>query len=743
MSKQLESLSLDKLCAILESKKRDDLRSYLQKRFFVDDYDQRYKILDAINLKTIFTTNIDNLLFKILESSSHHYLNDITIHGPVNRDREVIDFVPLHGSIVHEDKPLTFSTLEIVAAFQTDADRWHTLTSHLQDYPTLFWGYNLADADVLQALSPETIKQRSHKEKWIVLRNPDEPTREYFKALDFSLIISDTSEMLDYLSEVNIRRLPISISDPNMPQLQANVAINVPTNILFKEYAIPEAAAVPVRPLRDFYQGYAPVWHDIFNDRIYKTSHYRKVINLINSHNDIIVLGIVASGKTTLMMQIANDFQFDGHKLVCSTLTPEKAHLIINKLAGAKVLIFVDDFTDSLDAFNILADFSNIQVIGFDRDTNFEAGAHKINIGSQNIWDITPLTDEDMQGIYSDIPKDIRNFRFRVPGTPEGIFPSLFELIERNTNRVLPELRFRFRSLLQQLEKENQALHDLLIMIAYVHSCRTPVSYDMALAFLRGYADNYDDIKAMIHRLGNLVAEVLADAEQDYYSPRSNIVSEAILKSATSISFRRVFLQFHKQISPFRIYNYDVFKRKAFDAGYAEKAFPTLRDWEEGRTFYEDAYRRDDSAFFLQQGALFLSHKKQFKEAFDWIERAVRKTEYRVFSIRNSHAIILFNANIDLARRDPRNFDIRKTLDESMSILEDCYRREHIARKTYHALTFGNQALDYWHVYRDDTAKHYLETAITWLHDEKKRAPWRMRDIKRLAKRIETQLLTS
>ncbi len=190
-----------------------------------------------------------------------------------------------------------------------------------------------------------------------------------------------------------------------------------------------------------------------------------------------------------------------------------------------------------------------------------------------------------MQGIYLDMPNEIRNFDLRVPHTPEGILPSLFEFIELNTNRVLPELRIRFRSLLQQIEKDNQTLHDLLVMIAYVHSCRTAVSYDMALAFLRGYADDYDTVKALFYQLGNLVAEVLADAEQEYYSPRSNIVSEAILQSTSNIAFRRVFLQFHKQISPYRTYNYDVFKRKAFDAGYAEKAFPNLSDWEEGRDF--------------------------------------------------------------------------------------------------------------------------------------------------------------
>ena len=70
-------------------------------------------------------------------------------------------------------------------------DRWYKLTQQLQGFPTLFWGYNVGDADVLQALNPDTINQRTQEEKWIILRNTDEATQEYFRALGFSLIIAN------------------------------------------------------------------------------------------------------------------------------------------------------------------------------------------------------------------------------------------------------------------------------------------------------------------------------------------------------------------------------------------------------------------------------------------------------------------------------------------------------------------------------------------------------------------------
>ena len=65
-----------------EKRKKEELRSYLENRFKVIDYDDRYNYLDSFNLKTVFTTNIDDLLYKIFDQSQHHYLNDITIYGP-------------------------------------------------------------------------------------------------------------------------------------------------------------------------------------------------------------------------------------------------------------------------------------------------------------------------------------------------------------------------------------------------------------------------------------------------------------------------------------------------------------------------------------------------------------------------------------------------------------------------------------------------------------------------------------
>src|SRR5262249_16292588 len=151
------------------------------------------------NIKTVFTTNIDNLVFKIFATSKSRYLNDLGTRGPAFTDLAAINYVALHGSIIHEGEPLEFSSTNLAAAFSIDPDKWHFLTAQIKKYPTVFWGYSLGDAGTLQALNPQTIKGRPQQDKWIVLNQSTEGDKRYFRALGFQIIESDSNSLLDYL----------------------------------------------------------------------------------------------------------------------------------------------------------------------------------------------------------------------------------------------------------------------------------------------------------------------------------------------------------------------------------------------------------------------------------------------------------------------------------------------------------------------------------------------------------------
>jgi tetratricopeptide (TPR) repeat protein len=164
--------------------------------------------------------------------------------------------------------------------------------------------------------------------------------------------------------------------------------------------------------------------------------------------------------------------------------------------------------------------------------------------------------------------------------------------------------------------------------------------------------------------------------------------------------------------------------------------FKAFTDWKEGKEFYEYVISRDSSPYLYQQGALYLAKKKRFTEAFSWIDEAILQSNNKILSIRNSHAIILFRTNIIKDEKDPQ---VRSTLDESMKILAECYTDD--KRKTYHALSYADQALQYSNKFRDEIARQYLELSKKWLGDEKKKVPWN-RKINFLLKEVNETLTT-
>ena len=314
--------------------------------------------------------------------------------------------------------------------------------------------------------------------------------------------------------------------------------------------------------------------------------------------------------------------------------------------------------------------------------------------------------------------------------------PSIFEIIE--TNITGPRLSRRFKSVLQRLKEVDPDLLDLFLMVAYLQRCRIPVSHDTASAFLRGIAEKYQEVVRMFDRIGAMVTEYkgnLVDIDQDYYVPRSTIVSEAVINQSSTSDFRRMYTRFHDEVSPLRICRYDIFRRKAYSAEFVNKAFPK---WADGVSFYEKIIEKSDKSqiqYLYQQGSLYLLHKKQLNKAFTWSDKAILISGNRILSIRNTHATVLFRANINFPEDEEGT--VRRTLTQSMEILSECYSFD--KRKSYHAITFADQAIQYYARYGDSASVKYLETAKKWLEKEMKKSPWNTQ-ISKMRKLVNREL---
>ncbi len=700
-------LSLAQLCQIISTTQKDDLNNFFRERFNVIEFDNLYKNLERISLKSIFTTNIDNLVFKIFEDSHNFYVNDISTRGPSMPSGTAIDYIALHGCINYPDSnSMDFSPIEIASSFERDKDKWFGYINRIQKTPTIYWGYKIEDAGVLQALSKEASGGKEKADSWIVLRSTDEESIEYFSSMGFQIIEADTVEFLKYLGQLK----KLKSSDKSKLLIERN----------FKEYFLPTQNSVSVRSLNEFYLGAEPVWYDIYFGNLHKTDHFSKIKDSIHGDKNCIIIGSAVTGKSTLLRQLAVNFNGEFHSLFIEEISPEKAHLLKKDIdaEGAKVLLFIDNAADSWESINILRSSSNIKIIIAERDYIYDSVAHRFPT-NYSIFDVTGLNKIDIQSIIDKIPNGVQRINkpfFETASNKKQIFqdfdPSFLEVLDSKVyGHFLSE---RFIESIYEIKEESDVKYDLITLACYMYMCRVPMSTDVAISYLGSKLADKTQITALLGSMSSILSNYSgehSDASQDFFVPRSRAVAETVIRGMKVGELKYLLVRFHENISTTKITRYDIFKRMAYDANLTNKAFP---NWKEGLEFYEKCLHRDQSHSFKQQAAIYLSRKKQTLLAFKWIDEALSIAGNRAASVKNTYAVILFNANYE-----KNGSEIVRSLDDSMNILRDCYKDD--LKKIYHAKVFADQAIKYFDKFKNsELALSYLDEAEEWLKSESK-----------------------
>ena len=372
----------------------------------------------------------------------------------------------------------------------------------------------------------------------------------------------------------------------------------------------------------------------------------------------------------------------------------------------------------------------NVKLIGIDRSHYFTIISHKINQKEFDIINVTELKEQDIQGIIESIPEGIRKSENEIKKNRFNSDTSIYEFVIRHIKGQT--IRKRYCDFIRKLEAEDTDLAEFLVLCAYMHVARVPLSMEVAYSYFDDY--DYKDVIEMREQLSDFLQEVdeeeLAANNIDGYRPRSSIVADAILEYTDKKLLSQVMWTVLKKVNSFTICNYRTFRRWAFDKVLVIKAFD---DWKKGKEFYEEAFLYDNrNPYILQQGALYLSAKRKYRDAFDWIDKAKTLTNDKQFSIRNSHAIILFDANYEVYTQEAL-----MQLDASMEILHKCYKDD--MRRTFHAKTYADQALRYFKRNHNDKAKAYLEQAKEWIKDELNNNSWEF-ELKNLYSQLEDAL---
>lgn len=710
---------LAKYCSIMERKNKTILYDYLTDRFRVKSFDDCYLNINSINIRNIFTTNIDNLIPQIIANSSTSYINDLSVNGDC-ADKHGINFLPLHGNVDRPERGYVFSVEKIATIYNETTRIWSYLSSAVEKYPTLFIGYKYNDVGVIESLNSKQTFNNAQQQRWIVLHNPTEEDILYFKGIDFSIIISDTKE---FLNEIPIL---IEKNDKNALSGQSGVEYYFSNNIVPKD-----ARNQTQRPIEEFFRGMQPRWQDILRNVIYKTSYYKTIENSIfDDKKHTIIIGSPISGKTTLAMQVAFYIRYNGLKLMFTDLNVGRAEYLVKLLNNRKALIFIENFTDDMKCIDVLKVRPNIHLVCIDRSYNFGYISHLVSKEDFDIINVTQLTETDIQGVKNTIPEGIRKEFEQSHSRFNDYDESFYEFVVNHIKR--DNISERYKDFIQKLELESPELAEFLVLCAYMNNCRVPLSMEVAYSYFDDY--DYQEVIDMRKQLSDMLkeddAEELAQNNIDGYRPRSSVSTKAIINYASHTLLAKVMNNLLDRVSYLKICNFNTFKKWAFDKMIVSKAFP---NWKEGMLFYERAFMYDScNPYVLQQGALYLSSKNKYGYAFDWIDRANTMTDNKQFSIRNSHAIILFEANINV-----NTIDAITQLDKSMEILMKCVNNDR--RRTFHAKTYADQALRYYTKFNNDRAVEYLNNAKTWISEEIKDKDWAF-DLRRILEKLNQAL---
>lgn len=721
--------NLSRACTKLEKTDKKTFYNFLGNRFRVKKYDDLYNELLKVNIKSIFTTNIDDLFFGIYENNATPYfLNDCSKNGKDPYDNYAIPYYPLHGCVRDEDKGYVFGVTEIASAFseRSKEKAWKQLTQEVSDTPVLFWGWNFADAGPIEAMYGENSNIDENIYRWVLLYEEDEEMIDFLHSLKFNVIVGDTIELLKYIKDCNIE-------DRNQ-----TYDIDIFNEADFAEYMIPNNNEKLISyPFEQYFIDYSPKWSFVYSNQIYKISHYKKIVDTIVRNKDIIVIGMRSSGKTTLMMQLLVNCQTDKAKHFLINPSLEQVERYLKLLNGRRSLLFVDDcLRDTSGMIKLLAS-SNVQVVGFERDFSYEGQYLRIKNYPFEMIDITEITKEDAQSILDSVPYKLKKENASTRRFDKD--PTIINLL----SGILKAADFQF---IDDFYKKDEVAADIFLMISYVHSCGVPCSFDMIYSFLDDEKYTWKQMMEAVKRVGGLINEcsdmfenfdIMAQL-QDYYECRSRILAENIITmiaKRNSNYLKNVLQKFVWNVPIYKICNYDKFRRSGYDASLMDRVF---QDVSEGENLYLECARKDSSEYLYQQAALYLTKKNMHKKAFEWVDKARNIAHYNRFTVESTYAQIYFDANLPASE-----FESKKALN----ILEGCCKND--KRKSIHFLAYAQCVKRFCDEYQESIyvedlilkARKFIEEGLSASDRSLSNSmKWKLKDIDKELKHIRMQM---
>ena len=685
----MERFNIDKIFEndlqyIADQCPKNELDDYLRKRYTVKSYNKAYDAINLINIKTLVTTNIDNIIQCVVENGNKYYINNMREYGAsLNKSNELY-FIPLHGNVLDFVSPLYFGAMELTQVTSENKDLFDAMFSRLKKESIVFLGYSFKDAGVMTIVK-KLIDAGEH-DIWIQCLESDKIQIAYFEKIGCNIIQANTAEILSWINSTFVSNNPNTDKDNDLIEL--------------KQYRVPSVANTQVISINEFFQQGNTNWYSVINRIPYERSAVTKVYNDALQKN-VIVIGESFTGKTTLLMQLALKVN-DINKFYVDMPTKSEAEYICKMIGDNDAWVFIKNCTADIQAFKAFAHHQNIKVVGTSNDYQYDTIRHLIDgeISYKTI-DISALSRDEARSIYNILQPSTKqqHFSYKDSLSPNEKY-SMFEFIGKNVKDAYT--RKRIRNTLKSALQNDIKVFNIIALTAYLTEHYSALSYDIVSAFFNipTYPNAYNLIQKCKNYLRNYSEY---ESDSDYYVLRSKLFAtniNVLLSNEFKTEYANVIEKFVKNVSPYYILNFDMFKRKGYDADLFYKLF----SYEKCNELFLSLCNSVDNCYVLQQWALCKMKFKRYKEAFADIDRALSLAPNN-FSISNSRAIILFEAN-----KNVKNDSSLQSLKEAMEILKKCYTND--KRKTYHGQKFTEFAI---YLKEHFNCDDYLFDAKEWI----------------------------
>lgn len=700
--------NLSKTCQKIKKDNEAMLERVLKEKYTVKFFDREYMMITRLPVKNIVTINVDNLLEKIYDDSeSLVNISDAAVYGSLEKEG-VVNLYKLHGSVTYPlGTQMSFTEKELTDLFIRDKGLFETVSFKLSVAPTVFWGTSLYDNNTLELICNSEAYSKSEMPKWLVVY-PDEKNKEYiedFEDLGFNIIEADTKDLIGYLGNQSF----VKVSE-NKKYIYKEYREKFPSNFICNEL---KHSGVR-RPVIDFFAGAEPQISDIMSNNVSRVSYFMNALESILSGNITLITGIPGCGKSTLLMQLAFSDELSGRKFWFNSIIKQEAESLVKLVeADDNVIVFIDNLYNNIDALQVLKGVSNIKLVVAERALNYEYVKRFLSISSDRIIDISNLNSSDVQMICKSMN---RSSAEAIDLMKENENISLLEIVFFvSTNAVIRERIKRYISDLATFKDENLKIDllEIFTLVNYTSYCGIPCSMDMMYFYFSEDINSYADVLYALEKMNKIIVESTEanGYDQDYMIIRSKLFSEKSLNLIDNEMIAHVLNRFLENVSAQIIYRYDIFKRRAYDADITKRAF----DVKKGIKFYEKILENNSSPYIRHQYALFLQRKNQYDLAWEQIDQAYTESKKKIFSIANTHAIIMFEKNMSNGINVEKDLTLLKsTIEKSFSTLEYCITQD--VRVNYHVLTYSRNAIRYYEKFGlDEYAGQYIDSALNQL----------------------------